>query len=269
MFSIGEFSKITGLTVKTLRFYHEQGILIPTHVETGTGYRFYAESKIETARIITSLRDLEFSLAEITEILSKHDDDGEILEYLESQKMRIQERMREDRKIVRLLDNIIQQQTEASGKMKSATQRVEEKSIDSLLVASIAMTGKYSDCGNGFSKIGRKFGRQICGKPMMFHHDNEYRADDAHFEVVMPIKKGQSTNEIEVKEAPGGRCLSLMHYGPYEELKRSYEIILSYAKEQELKYSIPTREVYHKGPGIIFRGNPKKYVTEIQLVLEH
>ena len=39
MFSIGEFSKITGLTVKTLRFYHEQGVLKPSCIDDQTGYR--------------------------------------------------------------------------------------------------------------------------------------------------------------------------------------------------------------------------------------
>ena len=69
MFSIGEFSRITGMTVKTLRFYHEQGLLEPTHVDSETGYRYYDASKIETARIIMHLRSLDLTLEEIGEIL--------------------------------------------------------------------------------------------------------------------------------------------------------------------------------------------------------
>ena len=61
MFTIGGSSEITGLTVKTLRFYHEQGLLIPTSVDEETGYRYYDRSKIETARIITHLRSLDLS----------------------------------------------------------------------------------------------------------------------------------------------------------------------------------------------------------------
>ena len=40
MFSIGEFSKITSLPVKTLRFYHEKGLLVPARIEPETGYRY-------------------------------------------------------------------------------------------------------------------------------------------------------------------------------------------------------------------------------------
>jgi len=50
-YSIGEFSQITGLSVKTLRFYHEKGILLPSSVDEATGYRFYQADKIEKARI--------------------------------------------------------------------------------------------------------------------------------------------------------------------------------------------------------------------------
>ena len=268
MFSIGEFSKVTGLTVKTLRFYQEQGILIPSFVEPGSGYRFYSESKTETARVISALRELEFSIAEIKQILSTHDDDADIVAYLESRKTELQKRMSKDRKTVGRLNEIITHEKEASKTMEGRTFQVELKDVEPQLVASIKMQGHYSDCGNGFGRIGRKFGRHICGHAMLLCHDSEYREGDANFEVAMPIKKGESTNEIDVKELNGGRCVSLMHLGPYSELSRSYEAIFKYARENELKYSVPSREVYHKGPGMIFKGNPKKYLTEIQLMLD-
>jgi DNA-binding transcriptional MerR regulator len=267
MFSIGEFSRLSGLTVKTLRFYHEQGILVPSRVEAGSGYRFYAEAKIETARVITTLRNLEFSIAEISEILSSHEDDANILMLLEARKTEIQARIKDDRQLVRLLDKIITNEREAIETMADSAYSVEEKIADTILVASMRMTGKYSDCGKGFGKVARSFGRQICGKAMMLCHDDEYQADNASFEVAIPIKHGKSTEEIQVKELSGGRCLSLMHLGPYDELKRSYAVILKFAADHGMQYAIPTREIYHKGPGVIFRGNPKKYLTEIQLML--
>src|SRR5690349_15713633 len=49
-YSIGEFSQITGLSAKTLRFYHEKGILVPSSVDEATGYRFYDANKVEKAR---------------------------------------------------------------------------------------------------------------------------------------------------------------------------------------------------------------------------
>ena len=68
-YSIGQFSKITGLSVKTLRFYHEQGLLVPRFVDDQTGYRYYDDRNVEAARIIAGLRGLDFPVAAIGEIL--------------------------------------------------------------------------------------------------------------------------------------------------------------------------------------------------------
>ena len=268
MFSIGEFSKITGLTVKSLRFYHEQGVLVPAYVDSGSGYRYYSEPQVEVARIIVTLRNLEFSVVDIREILSGYDDDGDILEKLQSQRDTIQARMRKDRQIAGTLDQIITHETEASKTMDQQAFLIEEKKIAPILVASVRMKGKYSDCGGGFAKIGRKFGRFISGKPMTLHHDAEYRENDATFEAAMPVKRGESTDEIVVKELPGGSFVSLMHLGTYDQLGRSYEKLLKHIKEKNIAYSMPTREIYHKGPGMIFKGNPKKYLTEIQIMID-
>lgn len=268
MFSIGEFSKITGLTVKTLRFYHEQGVLEPSYVDEQTGYRYYAESKIETARVITQLRKLDFTLADISGILGNYEDEADILDYLKQQKQRISEKMREYRAISGFLDQIIIKEREAREAMNNATYEVEEKSVDSILIAGIRMRGKYSDCASGFGTLGRKFNRHICGEPFLLHYDTEFKEDDADFEACMPIRKGASTDDISVRELTGGRCVSLLHKGPYDDLGDSYGKILRYVKEKGYEIEVPTREIYLKGPGMILKGNPKQYLTEIQMLIK-
>lgn len=266
MLSIGEFSRATGLTVKTLRFYHEQGILVPSQVDSGSGYRFYAESKIESARIISTLRELDFSLVEIAEILQQHDDDQSIVAFLQAKRTTLQDRMKADRKIVQHLNAILRQQQLTEKNMTTANFTVQRKTLEPLQVASLMMQGKYSDCGTGFAQIGKKFGRYICGKPMLLQHDSEYRENDANFEPAMPVRQGKSQGELVVKELPGGECLSLMHQGPYTELHRTYATLIEFAQEHNFPFQIPTREIYHKGPGMIFRGNPNKYLTEVQFL---
>lgn len=55
-FSIGEFSLITSLSIKSLRLYHEKGLLIPAEVDAGSGYRYYDGSNFETAKSIKMLK---------------------------------------------------------------------------------------------------------------------------------------------------------------------------------------------------------------------
>jgi DNA-binding transcriptional MerR regulator/effector-binding domain-containing protein len=264
-FSIGEFSQVTGLSVKTLRFYHEKGILFPSSVDETTGYRFYDTGKIEKARVIRRLRAMEFSIEDIAAVLGECEDEADILNYLERQKGLLQQRIREDRDIVRSLDEIIAKERAAQRLLESGSFVVEEKSIEPFLVAGLRMKGRYSDCGTGFSRLGKAVGRFICGKPLCLYHDGEYREDDADFEPCFPIRRSVATEGISVRTLPGGRFLTLIHRGPYDQLGRSYAKILKHADERAMKIALPTREVYVKGPGMIFKGNPKNYLTEIQL----
>lgn len=265
MFAIGEFSRITGLTVKTLRFYHEIGLLIPAVVDPATGYRRYDARNVEAARAIAALRALDFPLEEVGEILRSHGDEADLIELLEKQKVRLRDRIRRERGVVSSIDRIIQDEKEARRLMKDASYQVEEKEIAPIVVAAIRMRGKYSDCGKGFAQLGKRVGRWIRGKPLCLYHDGEYKEDDADFEAYFPVRQGVKANGVAVRELDGGRFVSLLHRGPYEELGRSYEKALRYARERGHEVLLPTREVYIKGPGMIFKGNPRKYLTEILL----
>lgn len=70
MLSIGEFSKISHLTMKTLRYYDEIGLLKPDFIDAKNGYRYYNISQLETALLITRLKTYLFSLEEIKDILA-------------------------------------------------------------------------------------------------------------------------------------------------------------------------------------------------------
>src|SRR5271168_1991076 len=72
-FSIGDFSRATHLTVKTLRHYHETGLLEPAQIDLQTGYRRYATEQIPVAQIIKRFRDLDMPLSEIRAVLSAPD----------------------------------------------------------------------------------------------------------------------------------------------------------------------------------------------------
>jgi len=270
MFSIGEFSLASGIPVRTLRYYHDEGLLVPAAVDPATNYRSYDERNLDVARVIVALRDLEFSLDDIREILAGCRDDADLLEHLQRQRASLAERLRHYQDAVRRIDTLIAEQQTIRGEVTMSTQvfEVEERELEPMLVAGIRMTGRYCDCGQGFATLGRRLGRHVAGRPLLLHYDSEYREEDANFEPCLPIRKPVEVDGISVRELPGGRCVSLMHRGPYEELSRSYARVLRYAKEHGYEIRRPTREVYHKGPGMFFRGNPKKYLTEILLPIQ-
>ena len=267
MYTIGEFSKITGLTVKTLRFYHDKGLLVPAYVDDRTGYRHYDIRQIDKARVITQLRGLDFTLVQIAELLANCDDQADILDFLERQQLLLEQKIRQFRGALDSLQQMIRQEKEARMTVQNSNFTVEEKTLSPLLIAGVRMQARYCDCGKGFSMIGKSFWRHIAGPAFLLHYDTEYK-EEADFEACMPIKKGKDVDGISVRELPGGRCVSLMHKGPYGEIGRSYAKLAACIKEKGYEIIMPTREIYIKGPGMIFKGNPMKYLTEIQMLVK-
>lgn len=71
--SIGDFSRLTHLSVRTLRRYHDAGLLTPATVDDATGYRYYDVEQIPTAQVILRLRELEVPLSDVQRILRSPD----------------------------------------------------------------------------------------------------------------------------------------------------------------------------------------------------
>src|SRR5579862_1884077 len=71
--TVGDFSRATHLSVKTLRHYHQVGLLEPAAVNPDTGYRYYAAHQIPAAQVIRRLRDLEMPVADVRAVLAAPD----------------------------------------------------------------------------------------------------------------------------------------------------------------------------------------------------
>ena len=76
MLAIGEFSQLTHLSVRTLRRYHEAGLLVPASVDRFTGYRSYDPYQIPTAQVIHRLRELDVPLPDVRRIIESADPDS-------------------------------------------------------------------------------------------------------------------------------------------------------------------------------------------------
>ena len=87
-YKIGEFSKLVGISVKTLRYYDECGVLKPSKIDTFTGYRYYSDNDIMNCEFIKMLKSLDFTLDEIVRYKDCLDEDIII-----KKKKEIEERM--------------------------------------------------------------------------------------------------------------------------------------------------------------------------------
>jgi DNA-binding transcriptional MerR regulator/effector-binding domain-containing protein len=71
--TIGDFSRMTHLSVKTLRHYHQVGLLEPSSVNPDNGYRYYTAGQVPVAQVIVRLRNLEMPVPDVKAVLAAGD----------------------------------------------------------------------------------------------------------------------------------------------------------------------------------------------------
>lgn len=75
MLRIGEFSKLTGIPIRTLRYYDEIDLFKPADIDLFTDYRYYNEEQVEDLNLINELKKVGFSLEEIKNNWNKFSDE--------------------------------------------------------------------------------------------------------------------------------------------------------------------------------------------------
>jgi len=91
---IGDFSRMTHLSVKALRFYHDQGLLEPARIDPSSGYRFYDPGQVPVAQVIRRFRDLDMPLDQVRAVLQAPDVEArtrEIIAHLSSMETKLAE----------------------------------------------------------------------------------------------------------------------------------------------------------------------------------
>jgi effector-binding domain-containing protein len=139
------------------------------------------------------------------------------------------------------------------------------KDLPAYRAATSRVRGSYPDYGKHIAGLYQRFGRWMAGKPVCFYYDEVYKEGDADFEPGLPVREGAPA--AGTREVPACRAACLVHQGSYDSLGRSYQALTDYVRTKGLEVEKPTREVYLKGPGMFLRGNPAKYLTEIQFPL--
>ena len=107
MFRIGEFSRITRVTIDTLRHYDALGLLKPANVDPFTGYRYYSARQLASLNRILELKEVGFSLEEIARILQEKPNNDELRGMLKAQLARAEQdaqaaQLRRERILTRL-----------------------------------------------------------------------------------------------------------------------------------------------------------------------
>lgn len=263
MIKIGEFSKLSHLTIKALRFYEKEGLLIPEAIDERTGYRYYQTSQLENATKIKAYRQLGLTIEEIKAIQN-----GADLKLILAAKAEVLKKQKETIDVRLSIINHILEENE----MKY---QVTLKEIPSVIVYYTELrVMAFSDMMKLIPELGaecRRLNPQIkCAKPgyeFCEYLDEEYKQSDIlirHNEVVDQM--GKESDRIKFREVPAVRVLSILHRGAYDEIGEAYAYIMKYAEDNGYKVSGFARECYIDG--IWNKESVEDWLTEIQLPIE-
>src|SRR5512138_1720105 len=217
MIRIGDFSKLSRVSVKTLRYYDEMGLLKPLEADPFTGYRLYEYSQLSTLNRILALKDLGFSLEEIGRLL---DDD------LSPEQMRGILKLREAEAHQRM-----QQEAERLERIEARLRQIEQekcmskydvviKSVEEVKIASVRdVVPTPPDQGPLWEELGGYLAlNQVrpSGACFTLYYDDEFKERDWDLEVCEQIDVDlKEAKRIKVRTLPAVDILACtIHHGP-------------------------------------------------------
>jgi effector-binding domain-containing protein len=142
--------------------------------------------------------------------------------------------------------------------------QVEIRDIEPIRVAFIKYKGIAAQANKVFPAVFKSIQGKANGAPFFCFYVVDQKTKIGELELCVPTAENPNGNGVSVKEMPRIKAVCVTHIGSYETIQYAYEAIDCYARENNLTLQPPFREVYIKGPGMFIKGNPDKYITEIQ-----
>ncbi len=266
MIRIGDFSKLSRVSVKRLRYYDETGLLKPVHVDPFTGYRLYEYSQLSVLQRILALKDLGFSLEEIGRLL----DDGLSVEQMRGMlKLRETEARQQVREEAERLERIRARLRQIEQEDGMSKYDVVIKSAEEVKVASVRdVVPTPPEQGGLWQELEEYLAKQRVrptGACFTLYHDDEYKERDWDLEVCEPIDADPGkTQRVKVQTLPAVDTLACtIHNGPFSTIGEAYNAIGKWITDNNYRIVGPCREVYLR-PNENGDQNDPNTVTEIQ-----
>jgi len=267
LLSIGEFSKICGVSTKTLRYYDEIGLINPDEISAENGYRYYSIEQLKRMLYINRLKSYHFSLEEIKMMLALEEDQSEemLCSVLNQKRNEIQEKLKAFEFLVKQLSHDISNLEKGVPIMSYLddieVQLVETKPKNILYKRLILSSDDYaSGYGHYFSKLYERIAMEkltLLGQPMTIYHSPEFNPAGNDTEFAIQIDESVKGT----RDLPGSLCAKSVLKGPYSELTAVYANLMKWIENESYELISPPYEIYVTDP---HQNNaPEDYVTEV------
>ncbi|MET7877585.1 MerR family transcriptional regulator [Micromonospora profundi] len=255
--TIGEFATVSHLSVRTLRRYHEAGLLEPATVDPHTNYRYYLPDQIATAQVIHRLRQLDVPLAEVKSILAT-DDTTQRAELISGHLRRLEAELDRTRAAVVSLRQLLHPD--------AAALDVDLRSVPARTVAAIREQVRQEDALAWFDaamdELDEAFPPAERSGPSGGQYDNELFTDGAGVMTVFrPVRDPRARGRIEVVELPSVDLAVAVHQGSHDDIDVTYGRLGAWVVSHALGVAGPVHETYLAGPRDT--GDPGRWRTEL------
>jgi DNA-binding transcriptional MerR regulator/effector-binding domain-containing protein len=241
--TIGDFSRATHLSVKTLRHYHQVGLLEPRSVDTGTGYRYYGEDQIPAAQVIVRLRNLDMPVPEVKAVLAADDANARnaiIAAHLD----RLETELERTREAVSSLRNLIDR--------PQARLPVEHRTVPPTPAIAVQDVVDREDIlawwqgALGELHATVKAQRLTPAGPSGGLYASEiFQHDRGAATVFIPVDgAARPVGRVTPIVVPGAELAVVTHHGPLDDADITYGELGSYVTRHELSVEGPLRENY-------------------------
>lgn len=261
LYKIGMFANMNRVTIKTLRYYDEQKLLIPVYVDDENGYRYYAAGQMAQLHRIIALKNMGFSIEDIRKIIDGAEEKSFLLE-------KKQEILKE---IAALTEKLSQVESYLAKESMNLSAPVLIKEIPEVIVCTMKHRIKSYDA---LFELMPQMGAQMemldckCAQPAYcFTHylESGYKDEDILVEICEAVtEKKQDSGDIVFKvlpKVPTAACI--FHKGSYDTLHNSYAMLLQYIEENGYEICGNIRESYIDG--VWNKETEKEWLTEIQI----
>jgi DNA-binding transcriptional MerR regulator len=280
MFKIGEFSRLSRVSVRMLRHYDQLGLFKPSQTDSFTNYRYYSADQLPHLNRILALRDLGFSLEQITGMLDEDLSTDQLLGMLKIKRGEVEQQMHLEQQKLAWLEVRIRQMSESP---KHGAYDVILRDTESELVATYRAVAADDDCiqqmFDSVEMYVAQYDQARADKPpFTIYYDDEYREKDVDAEVAVPLRYTIPENElIRVRALPQQSDVAcVVHVGEYSMIYQAYNALLEWIEANHYRMVGPIREVYlrYGADGLSFElpltylgKDSNQYVTELQLAV--
>ena len=265
MLKIGDFSKLSRISIRMLRHYDEIGILHPKYVDDFTGYRYYSEAQLPLAGRIQTLKSLGFGLSVIKEILAKYEDAGEMEQFLLVKRKELEEESMEIQQKLQFLDSTLKWLRKDGNLMDYD---VTCKTLPERYVASLRQViPAYDQEWVLWEMMWRELGPQKVQQAvpcygMAIFHDEGYKEHDPDVEIqTAVVGRYQDTEHVRFKIVPPVQIASATYKGSYDQILRVNKAVADWVAANGYVFDGKFFCIYHVSPNQT--KNPEELVTEV------